>query len=136
MRYFVFLLLLCSACAQGPSSENPEDRNPVSEQTGMISHLVFFNLHDSANPAAFMNELRSLAAIDAIEGMNFGAFKDLNDPRAMSQYELVMEIICKNEKAYQSYQAHDLHQALKSKVGQYLAAPPAVYDYTFATLKP
>jgi len=35
----------------------------------------------------------------------------------------------KNEKAYQDYQKHPIHLALKENTKQYMAGPPVTYDF-------
>jgi len=130
MRYSLIGLL--TVLIIGSCSTEPSPEKATNEQVGMIAHVVFFDVKDSADQEAFLAELRTLETIEVIHDMTMGAFEDLNDKRALREYEVAMEIILKNRNDYDTYQAHGTHQALKQAIGKYLAAPPAVYDYVIS----
>ena len=94
----------------------------------MLSHSVFFDLKDDADVAAFIAVLRELERIPVVQDMQVGTFADLEDPRALSDYDVAMEIIC-SEADYPIYQDHEIHDQVRAQVGDYLNAKPAVYDY-------
>lgn len=94
-----------------------------------LVHLVFFDLRPDADRNAFMAEIEKLEAVTAIKWMTFGPFEDLHDPRALSQYELVMELRFARPEDYEKYQTHPVHLAVKAGLGAYLSRPPATYDF-------
>ncbi|MEM8908372.1 MAG: hypothetical protein AAGD05_11045, partial [Bacteroidota bacterium] len=65
-----------------------------------------------------------------VKDLQVGTFTDLGDTRALQQYHLVMQMGFSGQQAYQSYQQHPIHVALKEKLAEYLAASPSTYDYT------
>lgn len=76
-----------------------------------------------------IEEIKKLEAIEQVHEMQVGQFKDLGDQRALSDYELFLQMSFTDEAAYQTYQKHPIHLTLKEKAGAYLAGPPVTYDY-------
>lgn len=104
----------------------------ATPQSGDLVHLVYLNTQDdlpATEKAKLIEELNQLQGIPAVKTFSLGDFKSLNDPRALSDYELLMSISFSNEADYQSYQDHPTHIALKEKLDKYLGGPPATYDY-------
>lgn len=110
---------------------------PLKALNGMspsFDHMVFLNIKDDLSKEekkTLMAELKALEEIDEVEAFEIGRFKDVGDARALSDYELVMKMSFENKKAYQTYQDHPKHLNLKKKLGEFLAGPPAVYDYRY-----
>ncbi len=100
-----------------------------SSSKGRLVHVVYADLKSNADKAAFIKEVEKLEAIEVVENLEIGTFKDVGDSRALSDYEVVFQMDFANEKEYQTYQAHPAHLALKKAVGEYLAAPPKTYDF-------
>ena len=75
----------------------------------MIRHSVAFSLHHavgSAEEAAFLRDARILAAIPEVE-----RFEQLNQVSAKSPFRFGFSMEFADDTAYQSYNAHPLHQA-------------------------
>lgn len=141
----IFLIFISCDQAIKPNNENKEmadellqkslleARNQLEqfqyEDSGTITHIVFFDLKPEANKEAFINELTKVSEIDEVLDFDYGSFKNLNDARAMQEFELVMEMSFQSEAAYKAYQDHPIHMQLKSNVKDYLNAPPVTYDY-------
>ena len=70
-----------------------------------------------------------MEAIPTLMKLEIGIFKDMNDSRALSNYEVAFQMNFANEAAYKAYQSHPLHIALKEKIGVYLDGQPATYDF-------
>ncbi len=97
-----------------------------------LIHIVYFNLKDDLSledKTIFAKAIQKLNEIPDVKNLKYGDFKNLDDPRALSDYEMVMQMNFTGEKAYAAYQAHPIHLALKETAKQFLAAPPATYDY-------
>lgn len=98
------------------------------EATSLV-HLVYFKLKPAADQNQFIAELDKLKAIEGIQDLDIGVFKDLGDERALSDYAILLSLEFENEKAYQTYQEHEIHLALKANTKDFLAGPPVTYDY-------
>ena len=155
MRLFVLLfsILLLIGCSDNNLKEElintkeelanlKEEYKDVQSQLGSVSsdlhsnqqefplvHVVYFKLKPNADQDALIEEINKLRGIEELHDLEIGIFENLEDQRALSDYQLMMSMAFKNEEDYKSYQAHKLHLGLKEKVGAYLAGPPATYDY-------
>jgi len=101
-------------------------------KSGDLVHHVYLNIKDdltSDQMSQLKEALNQLQGIEQLKSFSLGNFKELNDERAFSEYEVVLTMSFANEEDYQIYQAHPTHLALKSKLDTYLAAAPATYDY-------
>ena len=94
-----------------------------------LVHLVWFKLKPDTDRAGFIQRLKKLDEIDPVLNFEVGQFADLQDPRAMSDFQVAMQMAFKNEKDYQTYQSHPIHLDLKKRIGNDLAGPPVTYDY-------
>ncbi len=92
-------------------------------------HLIFFKLKPEADIAFLAKEIQKLENIDVVKDLQHGAFEDLGDKRALSEYQYFMEMSFVDKAAYKLYQKHPLHLKLKEKAKPMLAGPPAAYDY-------
>ena len=148
MKSFITLLLLVSflASCQNP---NPQLEKELSETkarlvaaktaleninpTGTpLVHEVYFNVKDdltSEQMEEFYQSILTLKDIPFVYNLVVGEFKSLNDPRALSDYEIKMRMEFVDEKEYSLYQTHPVHLSLKKIAGELLAAPPATYDF-------
>lgn len=100
-----------------------------AKRTGPLAHFVFFDLKPDVSSKAFMAELEKLKAIDSVSSLSFGPFEDLADPRALSNFEVVMELRFESRAGYDAYQRDPIHLSLKKALGAMLAGPPATYDF-------
>lgn len=144
MKYIsLFLLTLFVACTdtavrkelQLTQKQLIEAQAALSEleaataETGKLVHIVLFKLKPEVDEGTVIAEIKKLEEIPEIEELEVGPFQDLGDPRALSDYPLIMEMSFQDESAYQKYQAHPTHLALKEQLGALLAGPPVTYDY-------
>jgi len=94
-----------------------------------LVHVVYFKMKADASKEDLITEIKKLEEIEVLHNLEVGVFEDLADPRAMSDYDIIMQMEFEKEADYKTYQAHPIHLALKAAVGQYLAGPPVTYDY-------
>ncbi|MDF1864785.1 MAG: Dabb family protein [Saprospiraceae bacterium] len=111
------------------ASANKELMNLQSNDAKQLVHIVLLKLKEDVDKPALINEIKKLENIEEVKNLNIGAFQDLGDARAMSDYEIVLSMEFEAEEAYQTYQAHEIHLKLKENIGKYLAGPPVTYDY-------
>jgi len=145
MKYIAFVLTMLFSffgCQQNPNNQQLNDLKSElekankaltvlqSENDYALVHLVYFKLKEGANKTEFIKEIEKLEAIEQVEDLQYGEFKDLGDARAMSQFDIAMRMGFDSEADYAAYQAHPIHLNLKKAVGAYLAAPPATYDFS------
>lgn len=103
----------------------------ASLETKLV-HIVWFKLPDEQSDAKvkeLIDQLNTLNGIEQVHALEIGRFHDLGDPRAMSEYGVVMSMRFESEADYQTYQQHPIHLQLKTNVKKFLAGPPATYDY-------
>ena len=99
---------------------------------GMLIHSVYFPIKPGLSQEqqeAFLQEIDKLSQISQVKGLIYGSFAELGDERAMSEYEVVMQMGFHSKKDYETYQAHAIHLALKETAKQYLAGPPVTHDF-------
>ncbi len=97
-----------------------------------LVHLVWLTVRDDTSEADYQSlvgELYKLAAIEGVQDLEVGRFQDLQDPRAMSDRQVVMQMGFASQADYHTYQQHPIHLQLKSDLGPYLDAAPLTYDY-------
>ncbi len=148
MKNLIILLLLISflTSCQNP---NPQLEKELSETkarlvaakaaleqvnptTASLVHEVYFNLKDdltSKQKEEFHQSILKVKNIPGVQNLVIGDFKNLNDPRALADYEIKMSMDFQSEKEYAEYQAHPIHLSLKKAAGNIVAAPPAIYDF-------
>jgi hypothetical protein len=132
------VLLLASCSEQGANEElistkkallEAETKIAALEAEGDLVHVVYFDMKDDADVSAFITEIEKLRNIEEVQNLEVGTFKNLGDERALSQYELVMQMSFKDSAAYQIYQNHPIHLQLKAAAKSVVAAAPATYDF-------
>ena len=97
-----------------------------------LVHIVYLTLKSSEDEdlrTEVVSEIQKLGNIDVVRDLSIGAFEDLGDPRALSEFELVFQMGFSSAGDYKIYQEHPIHLALKAKLGEYLDGPPVTYDY-------
>ena len=100
-----------------------------ADDSGKLVHVVYFKVKPDTDQAAFIAEVKKLSSIEVLEDLEVGPFEDLGDPRALSEYNMVMQMTFADSTAYAAYQAHPTHEALKANTKSYMAGPPATYDF-------
>jgi hypothetical protein len=132
------VLLLASCSQQGTNKElistkkvllEAETKIAALETEGDLVHVVYFDMKEDADINAFITEIERLRNIEEVQGLEIGTFENLGDQRALSQYELVMQMSFKDSAAYQVYQNHPIHLQLKAAAKSVVAAAPATYDF-------
>ncbi len=111
------------------AKQNIESLKSQIEPEGELVHIVFFDLKADANADALTAEIKKLEGIEVVKDLQVGPFENLGDQRALSDYDMMMEMSFDNKSDYRTYQAHPIHLALKESAKAFLAAPPATYDY-------
>ena len=96
---------------------------------GKLVHVVFFKLKPDADLETMIAEVKKLEAIDEVKDLEVGYFENLGDDRALSEYSMMMEMSFDNVAAYEKYQKHPIHLALKENAKPLMAGPPATYDF-------
>ena len=149
MRTFVITLFFSFffVCCQNPNEQLQKELTQLKTklasaekviadfekpQSGALVHEVYFNLKDdlsSEELQIFINEIKKLKGISVVKNLRFGQFKNLDDPRALKDYEMVMTMKFADQNGYAEYQGHPIHLALKKAAENVLAAPPATYDF-------
>lgn len=99
------------------------------EPEGELVHLVFFQVKPDADQAALVAEVKKLASIKEVMDLEIGPFEDLGDARALTGYTMLMQMSFVDKAAYERYQKHPIHLALKENTGSFMAGPPATYDF-------
>mgnify|MGYP000633227520 FL=1 len=142
-RILLFALLLLTSCSNAALEEELATSQEKiaaleSELTSLkakedidapLVHIVLFNLKEDADQAALIAEIKKLEAIEEVQDLEVGPFENLGDDRALSDYELIMQMSFVNNEAYQAYQGHPVHLALKEAAKAYMGGPPATYDF-------
>lgn len=94
-----------------------------------ITHLVYLDTKDSIDVLMLEQELARLGEIPGVKDYQVGTFLQLDDPRALAQYELVLSMGFASREDYQTYQEHPIHIAVKKQLQSFLAGPPVTYDF-------
>ena len=102
-------------------------KSPEKEQ---LVHVVYFKTKEGTE-SDLIQAIKKLEAIEVMHELEVGAFEDLGDARAMSQFGVVMQMNFDNEVDYKTYQTHQIHLDLKAyiKNSGVLLGPPVTYDY-------
>lgn len=99
------------------------------EPEGELVHLVFFKIKPDADQTALVAEIKKLENIQEVMDLEVGPYENLGDTRALSDFTMLMQMSFANKAAYENYQKHPIHLALKENTGQFMAGPPATYDF-------
>ena len=106
-----------------------ESLNTQIEPEGKFVHIVFLKTKPDVDLVALAAEIKKLENIEVVKDLQYGAFEDLQDARAMSEYNFIMEMSFDHKADYQQYQKHPIHLRLKENTKSFVAAPPVTYDY-------
>ena len=144
---FVFILLIlgCHSKSCPIQEENERLREELktcqNENTQVryssdssLIHTVYFDLKSDLNPEQkqfFVNELKKLSKIKTIKEISIGAYEDLQDARALQEYDFSMVLRFNHLSEYQQYQTDSIHLQSKMNTKDLLAAPPRTYDFFF-----
>ena len=144
MKYLLFFsLILFASCSNSAiqneletakkeldsANEAIESLKSQIEEEGDLVHLVFLKLKPDADQAATIAEIKKLESIEEVKDLEVGPFEDLGDARALTEYSILMQMSFADTTAYQNYQKHPIHLALRENLKSVLAGPPATYDF-------
>jgi hypothetical protein len=132
MKKTVPFLLIFIAILMISNTGIQADQRPSGQKYAFLKHIVLFNLKDSLPEVShdlFLQSMDQLSTIPEVIEFEWGKFAELEDPRALSEYEYIMRMGFENREAYKRYQNDSLHLRIKKKLRPFLAAPPATYDY-------
>ena len=115
--------------AEQALAESSKPQAVANEDTYPLVHLVYFKVKSDSDQVKLIEEINKLEGIEVLHDLEVGSFEDLGDQRALSDYQVVMQMSFKSEADYKTYQAHPIHLALKENAKSLLAGPPATYDY-------
>ena len=99
------------------------------EDEGDLVHMVFLKTKPDIDQKLLYSELKKLAQIEGLLDFQVGPYQDLGDRRAMTDFNLMMEMSFKDIEAYKAYQIDSIHLEQKSKLADFLAGPPATFHY-------
>lgn len=97
-----------------------------------LVHIVLFKLKkriSELDKSMVIKKLNKLEQIKEVKEFRLGMFKDLGDKRALSEYDIVIEMRFTDSNEYQAYQRSSIHQQVKKELKSSLAGAPASYDY-------
>lgn len=122
-----FLITCCFGCSPKVTTiEAPQNKLPADYP---LVHIVLFDVKEGMSDA-LIKELERMDQIESVHHLKVGKFEDLNDKRAMAEYDLIMQMQFLDEASYRQYQNHPLHLSLKKVASQMLEKAPTSYDYT------
>lgn len=132
MKKTALWALLLMALFLISNTEIQPEQQPSGRKYAFLKHIVLFNLKDSLPEVShdyFLQNMDLLSTIPEVIEFEWGKFAELEDPRALSEYEYIMRMGFENREAYKRYQQDSLHLEIKKKLIPFLAGPPATYDY-------
>jgi len=97
-----------------------------------LVHVVLFKLKTSMSDGDlkyFEKELWKMASIDVVKNLQIGKYEDLEDKRAMEDYQMIMYMEFRNHDDYIVYKNHPKHLLLKERSRDFLAGVPRTYHY-------
>ena len=101
----------------------------MQDLKGHLVHIVFLKLKTKNDVDDVLHKLEKLNDISVVHNFLSGPFENLNDQRALLQYDLVMQMTFANIEDYNQYQYHPMHLKLREDIKPLLSAPPSTYDY-------
>ena len=112
--------------------------NRIQAQEEQISfentlvHIVLLQLNEDISDEekeTLVKKLESLADIPTVKNLQIGMPEDTDDPRAMTDYDLVLHMGFSSLDNLVTYQKDENHLAIRADLKPYLAKPPVVYDF-------
>lgn len=106
--------------------------NTSENEDPKLVHTVYLKVKDDiseADRSRLMEGIKTLASIPGVYHFKTGSFKDLGDKRALSDYEVALQMEFLDEEAYRRYQQDSVHIGFKKSVADLLAGPPATHDF-------
>lgn len=120
-------LILAGGCQSTSSCcRSAAEHSPTA--TARINHLVFFDLHDGTDEAAFIKDCRVLLTeIPGVTGFFCGRHFETGRDIVVSDYDVALYVGLDSAEAYSGYLSHPNHLALLERWGASLASY-SVYD--------
>ena len=130
----VSFIVILDSCGNKKLDGLEPNQDEIASQASVpvIRHLVFLNIKDSLykdSKKHLIDQINSLALIPYVRSFDVGSFYELDDKRAMREYELILDMSFDSEEDYEAYQESPEHLAVKSELKPSLQSPPLVYDY-------
>ena len=122
----VLVFIILFGCNTTKTHTNRVDKTPNS--IGDLVHTVYFSVKEG-KADSLLSACKQIQSIPVVHNFEVGSFKDLDDPRALTQYGIVMQMHFKDTSDYYLYQSHPIHLKLKQQVGSMLLGPPATHDF-------
>lgn len=143
LKATLFVCLIFSSCQQrdlrGQLEACQQELEKANREASLekpepkLAHTVYLDFKDDITKddlEQLMTGIQTLGKIQGVFDLKIGTFKDLGDQRALSQYEVVLQMAFHDETSYRLYQKDSIHLAFKKSVGHLLSGPPATYDFT------
>jgi len=139
--YLIFFLLSCNSSKelQTQLAEAQaqiallQNQNKLDNAEGnQLVHIVFLKLNDNTTidqKKELIDAIEELHEVETLNQLVIGEIAETNDPRFISDDELVFYIWVNNMEDYEFYQKHELHLKLKEIAKNHLERAPAVYDF-------
>jgi D-Tyr-tRNAtyr deacylase len=110
-----------------------EDLQSRNSTEPVFQHTVFFTLKPDLTDAerkSFVVALKGLEKIEVVQNITAELRKNIGDEnRALTQFDVIMMVTLENEADLKIYDTHEIHQNLKKVMADYLAGPPASFDF-------
>lgn len=117
-KFIIVVLILLSSCNREPTNKPP-----------LLEHIVLINLKEDSLVQEFYAEAKKLKKISCVKKFEFGIYEDLDDPKALADYDIIMKLSFDHEKDFREYQEHPIHKSSKEATKHLLGAPPVSYHY-------
>lgn len=98
-----------------------------------VKHIVFLELKPEitdTEKATFLKITKSLKDIPEVKAMSVAERTDTGDKRALD-YDVVLYMTFATKEDLAAYDQNEFHQQVRQQLGEYLASPPATFDYVF-----
>ncbi|HHS96249.1 MAG TPA: Dabb family protein [Phaeodactylibacter sp.] len=131
-RLLILFLLTGLALSCSTTKDKRQQVSSAPHKNFPLVHVVYLNLKEDISKREkkqLIKAIRRLEEIPEVHHLVLGNFVSLDDPRALSDYEMVFQMSFRSSAEYATYQAHPIHLELKKLAGALLEAKPATYDY-------
>jgi len=139
-RILILLLICClGSCKESTSSEKEAIQEIEKlklalaksqlDQKGKIAHEVFLDLKPDQDIPNIIKSIQALSKIKEVQALKVGTFKNLDDDRALSEFEIKFQMYFESEEDYKTYQTDSIHLQLKDALKLNLIGPPVTYDF-------
>ncbi len=103
-----------------------------AQKSAKLIHIVMLNIKDDLTKKELQTlttNIKRIGTIELVHNFELGTFADVGDKRALSDYEMVMKMAFISREEMAKYQVNEVHDEVRTQLGDFLAGPPVVYDY-------